>query len=112
MKWLLGRWAVVVVEGPSMRPTFIEGDRLLVRRRTKVKPGDVVVVQHSMVREERMIKRVAAVPGENDPTGSGGLVPDGKLVLLGDNPAASFDSRQAGMLDASKVLGVVIRKLS
>ncbi|MET0233553.1 MAG: signal peptidase I [Kibdelosporangium sp.] len=109
MKWLLGKWAVMVVEGPSMRPTFVEGDRLLVRRRTEVRPGDVVVVPHPVIPGERMIKRVTAVPGDKDPTGSGRLVPDGKLVLQADDTG---DSRKAGLLDASQVLGVVIRKVS
>jgi signal peptidase I len=33
------------------------------------------------------------------------------LVLLGDNPAASFDSRQAGFFPAERLLGAVVRRL-
>ena len=39
-------------------------------------------------------------------------VPPGKLVVLGDNAARSFDSRQIGYIPADRLLGVVRRPLA
>jgi len=36
------------------------------------------------------------------------VVPAGRLVVLGDNAAHSFDSRRAGYVLAADVVGVVI----
>ncbi|MEV3986782.1 S26 family signal peptidase [Nonomuraea sp. NPDC049758] len=41
----------------------------------------------------------------------GTRVPDGHLVVLGDNPRRSHDSRRAGYLTADRLLGVVLRKV-
>lgn len=66
-----------------------------------------------------LIKRVAAVPGDPVPrdrvAALAGVperyVPHGRLVLLGDNPAASFDSRHRGYFAAADVVGTVWRSL-
>ncbi len=65
-----------------------------------------------------MVKRVAAGPGDPRPAfmpdrgdGSGPVVPTGQLVVLGDNPARSLDSRQIGYVPADRVLGVVLRSI-
>ena len=83
-----------------------------------------------------LIKRIAALPGDPVPpelpgpdvsqidslvaaaadgTVPGGrapeTVPTGLLVLIGDNRAASHDSRQVGYFALSDVLGVVKRKV-
>jgi signal peptidase I len=65
-----------------------------------------------------MVKRVAAVPGDARPAflparaaGSGAFVPAGQLVVLGDNPGRSLDSRQLGYVPADRVLGVVLRSM-
>jgi signal peptidase I len=126
------RLAVVTVVGPSMQPTLAPGDRVLARR---VGPGDVRVGQIAVIekpgddgawpagprtagRPEWMIKRVAAVPGDEQPEflptqagSSGAVVPAGQFVVLGDNPARSLDSRQIGYVPADRVLGVVVRSL-
>jgi len=62
---------------------------------------------------------LVAVPGDPIPRDrvpalagvSEGCVPPGKLVLLGDNPANSYDSRRAGYFPAERVLGVVVRRM-
>ncbi|MGC4895251.1 S26 family signal peptidase [Micromonospora sp. DT31] len=80
-----------------------------------------------------LIKRIAALPGDPVPPdlpASGGwqvgrlsgsaagegvpaaTVPPGRLVLLGDNRAASHDSRQVGYFAHADVLGVVKRKVA
>lgn len=67
------------------------------------------------LRNSRVIKRVAAVPGDPVPfpiDGSGPLVPPGSLVLLGDNPDGSGDSRQYGYVPVDAVVGVVLRSIT
>lgn len=129
------RLVVVTVDGLSMSPTLRSGDRVLVLRRhgTRVARGQVVVIEqpehgHGWSRLPRpdgrlagrrwYIKRVAAVPGEPVPAparaavdaDSSGVVPEGKLVVLGDNDR-SDDSKQWGYFPADRVLGVVVRRL-
>src|SRR5690348_14706954 len=36
-------WQIVRVSGPSMAPALVTGDRLIVRRGARVRPGDVVL---------------------------------------------------------------------
>lgn len=129
------RLVVVEVDGISMRPTYEPGDRVLVRRRPGgPRRGQVVVIEPPdqdggwsrlppldgrLEGRHWYIKRVAAVAGDQVPAavvdalGSRGatLVPDGKLVVLGDNPR-SEDSRRWGYVPAERVLGVVVRQLS
>jgi signal peptidase I len=38
-------------------------------------------------------------------------VPDGRLIVLGDNPAKSVDSRRLGYIPGDRLLGVVISSL-
>ncbi len=83
----------VVVNGDSMRPGLEPGDRLLVVGFLKVRAGDVVAVVDPRDGERVLVKRVESV----DPTGS--------LTVLGDNPAASTDSRTFGAVDPALVLG-------
>jgi signal peptidase I len=105
---------VVTVEGTSMVPTLHPGDRVLVRRTRTVRTGDVAVLGTAGAYR---VKRVAAVSGETVPPGvdavAGALptVPPDGLVLLGDNPSDSFDSRQAGLFRVHDVIGVVLRPL-
>ncbi|MFF7791789.1 S26 family signal peptidase [Streptomyces sp. NPDC007991] len=121
------RLLVVTVRGTSMAPTHHHGDRLLVRRTRTVRRGQVVVVLRprspAVWRQDRhsplIVKRVAAMPGEPVPPGlvpplaedHAGRVPPGRVVLLGDNAAASVDSRQLGFFPLDDVLGVVTRSL-
>jgi signal peptidase I len=126
---LARRLVVVTVRGPSMEPTYHDGDRLLVHRDLPARPGQVVVVERSR-HDPRcsgtrgggsnwIIKRVAACPGDRVPRGtvpalanrSEDRVPPGQLVLLGDNQAASIDSRQLGYFAQNRTLGTVIRAL-
>jgi len=92
--WPLRR---VVVHGQSMRPALEAGDRLLVAGFLRPRSGDVVAVVDPRDRTRVMVKRVASV----DPD-------DGRVTVVGDNPAASTDSRTFGPVDAGLVLGRVI----
>ncbi len=73
----------VEVEGDSMRPTLLAGDRLLVVRWRRAGPGDLVVLADPRARSRLLVKRVAEV-------GQAGL------TVVGDNPAMSTDSRVFG----------------
>jgi signal peptidase I len=117
-----GRYVVVTVQGVSMAPTLVDGDRVVVRRRsaTQVRPGDVVVLEppaDAAAGPDPLrwnIKRVVAVAGDPVPDGVPveGIdrVPAGSLVVFGDNPD-SVDSRQRGLFEASRLLGVAVRRL-
>ncbi|MEV5599268.1 S26 family signal peptidase [Streptomyces sp. NPDC052496] len=131
------RIVTVTVQGQSMTPAYHDGDRVLVRRRAVPVPGSVVVVErppfqapwpeppvpaaappHRIYGRQWVIKRVAAGPGDAVPRDSvpslagvpEPLVPDGRLVLLGDNAAQSYDSRQVGYFPSARVLGVVVSR--
>jgi signal peptidase I len=135
--WLIRRRiAVVSVVGDSMLPSLAEGDRVLVRR---VRIGDLRIGQIVVFERpgtaggwttdppgwpvggrEWMIKRVAALPGDLRPDtylppakdDSEDSVPSGNLVVLGDNHAGSYDSRQVGYIPADRLVGVVLRPLA
>jgi signal peptidase I len=116
------RLLVVTVLGVSMEPTYSSGDRLLVRRsRLKsVRTGQIVVVQvpgtpPGDTTAGRLVKRAAAVPGDPVPPQipiSDQVVPEGRLLILGDNPARSNDSRRLGYIPADALIGVVLRPIS
>ncbi|MFS7874317.1 MULTISPECIES: S26 family signal peptidase [Streptomyces] len=120
------RLMVVTVRGESMAPAYRDGDRLLVRRGMVPDRGHVVVVERPYLPPARLepaphwlIKRVTGVPGDPVPRDIGRLlrvspgsrVPPGRLILLGDNKAASLDSRQLGYFPAERVLGTAVRRL-
>lgn len=65
----------------------------------------------------RMLKRVAAVPGDSLPGAVAAqagetVVPPGRFVLLGDSPQDSLDSRFFGYVPATHVIGKVVRTIS
>ncbi len=93
--WILGRRQRVRVSGPSMEPTLIAGEFVLVDSRRSPNVNDIVVARHPDDDELLVIKRVAAVE------------PDGRLTVSSDNPDAGTDSRAWGPLPTRSVLGVV-----
>jgi len=119
--WLRWRVVVIAVEGPSMLPALDTGDRLVIRRvpADRLAVGDVVVVEMpyredggwhwpppggGLAGRRWAVKRVAAL--------AGGPVPAGCLVVLGDNPGESVDSRLFGPVPVERVLGVAARSRS
>lgn len=107
----LACWTRVRVTGRSMRPTLAPGDRLLVRRRpTRVQVGDLVVVR--MPDGIEAVKRLAGVEGDEVALGVRGRVRlgAGEVAVLGDDPAASTDSRRWGPLPSGAVRGRVVAR--
>lgn len=129
---LVGLWStlrVAVVQGESMLPTFGDGQIVLVNRLAYVwhgpRRGDVVLLRRA---NDVLIKRIAYLPGEAIPaktapafrsvidqfdkpssaSGSGLVVPRGAVVVLGDNPANSEDSRAFGPVRTGDLLGRVL----
>ena len=128
------------VQGPSMSPTYESGDTVLVwmtAPRSKLKPGDVVVVRDK--NGDELIKRIAfirpvwqpAPPAGTFRTINGGRevpwtllfgqyfqnVASGKLsvpppgntvYIMGDNLLNSDDSRHFGPVSPHQILGKVI----
>ena len=125
---------IVGVEGESMVPTLLDGDRLILTsvRRT-YEAGDVVVVDRYT--KEPLIKRVIAVAGDTiditvnyavivngqvlqEPYTQGRTVlrdfsgpvtiPEGYLFVMGDNRSVSLDSRSAevDLVSVKDVVGV------
>lgn len=130
--WMKHRLLIIDVDGISMAPTLRAGERVLVRRVPfrRVQPGHIVLVEgisegpaggpeRPAGRPRLILKRAAAVAGDPVPApvaralaaGSGAAVPAGHLVVLGDNPDYSFDSRNFGYLPGDRVVGVVRRRL-
>lgn len=115
------RLIVVTVHGVSMEPTYFSGDRLLVRRSPlkRVRTGQIVVVQGGPgtpgdPTAGRLVKRAVAVPGDPVPSQISvpdPVVPEGSLLVLGDNPARSNDSRRLGYIPADALIGVVLRPI-
>jgi signal peptidase I len=86
----------VTVEGPSMLPSFIPGERITALRRWRpVREGDVVILRDPRNAKQWLLKRCVARVG-------------GRLDLRGDNAAASADSRDFGLIDAREVAYIVL----
>ena len=82
----------VEVVGDSMLPALRPGDRLVVLRPARARPGHVVAVTDPRMASRTMVKRMAS------------RGPEG-IVVLGDNATASTDSRQFGPLAPAAIRG-------
>ncbi|WP_312091327.1 signal peptidase I [Aminipila sp.] len=126
----------VIVSGESMVPTLQDHDLLLLSRQAYLleepKTGDIIVCDTS---EERLIKRIIAVPGDkveiingavmvngmvlDEPyikeAGISGnypelIIPEGYYYVLGDNREISKDSRYevVGNVSKEKIVGKAV----
>lgn len=95
--WLLPRR--VVVEGVSMMPALHPGDRLVVVRWPALHPGAVVAVRDPRTPSRILVKRVTSVLGD-------------EVVVHGDDPTASTDSRVFGPLSRRSVVGTAVLRYS
>lgn len=121
------------VDGPSMLPALWDGDLLLTvppRLAGGLRRDDVVV---AATPSGRVVKRVAGLPGEPVLAGEGHrhaagrwhrqpsastpradrrfFPPGDELVLLGDHPAESTDSREFGPVPTSAVRRVALARV-
>jgi inner membrane protease subunit 1 len=86
-----------VVSGDSMLPTLRPGDRLLVARLGHAKQGEIVVVRDPRSPSRLICKRVVSADARH-------------IVVRGDNPDASTDSRAFGPVPVEWVVGRVLRR--
>ncbi|HHB90992.1 MAG TPA: signal peptidase I [Anaerolineae bacterium] len=123
-----------VVEGSSMVPTLMQGDRLIVSRLSYIfgKPdrGDIIVFQYPFSPERDFVKRIIGLPGETIAIQNGQVFVDGKPLppetyvqhrssenygpitlgedeyfVMGDNRTGSSDSRSWGPLQEHFIIG-------
>ncbi len=129
---------VFSVDGPSMKPTLQDGDKVVVSTiGYSPEKGDIVVLSSTEGLKKPIIKRVIAVAGDtvdiNFTTGIvtvNGIeehytdelttqqfdvafpitVPEGTVFVLGDNRGVSLDSRstQVGCVDERLIVGKVL----
>jgi nickel-type superoxide dismutase maturation protease len=85
----------VVVTGESMLPSFEPGDRLLLGRAGRLKPGQVVGLPDPRNPERLLIKRVHALRRST-------------VEVRGDNEGASTDSRHLGQVPRAGLAGRVL----
>ena len=78
-----------------MQPTLNPGDFLLLRRSTKLKPGQIVLIEDDNFR--LVIKRL------DHQTATGWWV-------LGDNPNQSTDSREFGEIKPEQIQAVAVAR--
>ena len=87
----------VTVEGMSMAPTYLPGERLTALRRwRRVRTSDVVVVRDPRNADRWLLKRCVGRRGT-------------KLDLRGDNTDASTDSRVFGLVPARRAVYIVLK---
>ncbi len=85
------------VYGHSMAPRLREGELVVVRRRHNAwqpSRGEIVAARPAALQGRAVVKRVASIEGN-------------EYVLLGDDPADSFDSRQFGSVRRDEIFGAV-----
>ena len=99
---LIGRRRRFRVVGQSMLPLLEQGEEILIDpyayKKSLPQINDVVITSHPRDTQLTIVKRVTRVAGEDN------------YFLTGDNPTASTDSRQWGMVNRENILGKVTNR--
>lgn len=85
-------YQIVKVTGDSMSPVIFDGAYLLIKRRKKYESGDIVYVRHNSY--GHIVKRIMSGDKYKG------------YYIAGDN-VASVSMVQMGIIDHSKIIGVV-----
>ncbi len=123
------------MEGISMEPTYEDDDYLLINTVvTDFEREDVIVFEYPLDKSKYYIKRIIGLPGEEVEIKEGKVLIDGEVLeeeyiegetgkdismvlgddeyfVLGDNRAASSDSRYWGALKEEDIVGEVAFQL-
>lgn len=98
--WLLQKRRRFRIAGNSMLPLLSPGDEVLIDpaayHATPPQAGDLVIAQHPLQPDVRLVKRIESV------------IPGPQYVLKGDNPTESTDSRMFGTVSAQHIIGKVV----
>jgi len=88
------KWPLIIrrVSGESMLPVLKPGQIVIGLAFGRLRPGRIVIISHGGMEK---IKRVGRIDGD-------------KLYIIGDNAAASTDSRQFGWISRSQLTAVVV----
>ncbi|MBU0996880.1 MAG: signal peptidase I [Firmicutes bacterium] len=119
------------VIGPSMQPTFCQGDYVVIEHFTQdYERDDIMIFIHD---DSKLIKRVIGVPGDVLMVNSNGvfingtlvedyfpstilitneIIPVGSYYVMGDNRHNSNDSRSFGLVLEEQILGEVVMRVN
>ena len=121
-----------IVDGPSMNPTLLHGDKLILWKLGNVTHNDIVVFNSHDAKNNNYVKRVIGIEGDhiviqnsvitvndevlnetyiNEPVFNGDvdiIVPEDCIYVLGDNRNHSNDSRAFGSVKVSDIKGKVV----
>lgn len=124
------RYRLVIVNGPSMEPTYEDKQLLLMKRTKHVKPQQIVVFRQ---RNKELLKRVIAKEGDHLEIKDGRVIVNSKkmkepyikekmswgtediiipkecIYVLGDNRNISRDSRKLGPIKRDQITGVIVK---